>query len=169
MDYFDWFGLKRSFVINQKDLRSAFMQKSMSLHPDKTADKSTSEADSAYNNLAYTTLKNQQTRLEYILQLEGVISTDAKHELPQEFLMEMLNLNMEIEDAKAAGDQAKLEAIQNLISEMDAKAFKTIESILTDYSNHPFNDSEKEVLKKYHLIKRYLLRIGESITTFATH
>ena len=122
MDYFEWFGLERKFNIDQAGLRKAFLTKSMELHPDKTGLNENKAMElSEYNNKAYGILKDSYKTLDYILHLEGIVLADEKYQLPQDFLMEMLELNMEIEDAGESGDKEKLNKIK---SDLETKGMK---------------------------------------------
>ncbi len=169
-NYFEWFSLEKAYNLNQTLLRKAFIAKSMALHPDKSnIDEAEAITLSEYNNKAYATLKDGYTRLEYILQLEGIIIPDEKYQLPQDFLMEMLEMNMEIENAKENKDE---KAINDFKLQLEAKKSTELESakvILNQYDTHQIDTEAYKKLKKFYYISKYLLRIEESINTFASH
>ena len=170
MDYFEWFNVARRFEIDQTALRKAFLTKSMELHPDKSTFDSDKQLElSGYNNLAYTTLKDNDKRFEYILTLEQIIISGEKPTLPQEFLMEMLEMNMEIDDAKQNKDDSILEKIKLVISQKKSEAVGSIQGIMNQYDNGQIVETDLLKLKKYYYLSKYLLRIEESIYTFASH
>ncbi|MBK8602112.1 MAG: Fe-S protein assembly co-chaperone HscB [Saprospiraceae bacterium] len=170
MDYFEWFGVERKFNLDPADLRKSFLSKSMELHPDKanSIDESLPE-QSGYNNLAYSTLKDKSKRFTYILTLEDIIVAGEKPILPQEFLMEMLEFNMEIEEAKELKDESKLKSLKSQIENKIQLQLSGIQDILNQYDKGILNDDSKSKLKNFHYIEKYLLRIEESIYTFASH
>lgn len=170
MDYFEWFGVERKFNLDPADLRKSFLSKSRELHPDKadSSDQSMPE-QSGYNNLAYSTLKDESKRFSYILTLEKIIVAGEKPILPQEFLMEMLEFNMEIEDAKEMKDDPKLELLKIQIENKIQLQLSGIQDIINQYDKGILEEDSRSKLKNFHYIEKYLLRIEESIYTFASH
>ncbi|HQP77191.1 MAG TPA: Fe-S protein assembly co-chaperone HscB [Saprospiraceae bacterium] len=170
MDYFEWFGLDRKFNIDQAGLRKAFLTKSMELHPDKTGLNENKAMElSEYNNKAYGILKDSYKTLDYILHLEGIVLADEKYQLPQDFLMEMLELNMDIEDAGESGDKEKLNKIKSDLETKGIEEDAKMEILKNQYDSRSIDPQGYESLKKFYFIRKYLLRIEESINTFASH
>lgn len=169
MDYFEWFGLERKFAIDQALLRKAFLNKSMELHPDKAGlDEQKSIELSGYNNQAYSTLKDEVLRFEYILTIEGIIRSGEKPVLPQEFLMEMLEMNMEIEMAKESGDKDMLARLASRLESKKSAEELSIEPVKSQYDDSGLDEAGFQKLKTFYYIRKYLLRIEESIYTFAS-
>lgn len=170
MNYFEWFGIERGFNLDQGKLRKLFLAKSMDLHPDKSA-LSEDEAIrlSEFNNKAYATLKDGTKRLEYILHLEKIVLPDEKYQLPPEFLMEMLDLNMGIEAAKEEQDEDQLAKFKNELVQKKSYEANAIKDAINQYDTHKIDHNGYEKLKNFYFISKYLLRIEESINTFASH
>jgi molecular chaperone HscB len=169
-NYFKWFSLEKAYNINHTLLRKAFLAKSMELHPDKSnIDEAEAITLSEYNNKAYAILKGDYTRLEYILQLEGIIIPDEKYQLPQDFLMEMLEINMDIENAKENNDEKAINDYKLQIEAKKIKEFESAKVILNQYDTHTIDTDDYKKLKNFYFISKYLLRIEESINTFASH
>lgn len=170
MDYFEWFGLERKFNIDKAGLRKAFLTKSMELHPDKAGlDEKSAMELSEYNNKAYAVLKDSYKTLDYILHLEGIVLADEKYQLPQDFLMDMLDLNMEIEDVGESGDKERLNKLKIDLDSKGAEEDSKMEVLKNQYDNRSIGTEGYESLKKFYYIRKYLLRIEESINTFASH
>ena len=170
MDYFEWFGLQRRFDADQGLLRKSFLTKSMELHPDRSAIDEDKQIELAgYNNLAYTTLKEDDKRFEYLLTLEQIITPNDKPILPQEFLMEMLEMNMEIDEAKETKNVSSMEKLKIQVDQKKSAAFDSIQDIMNQYDKGIIDQENKDKLKNYYFIRKYLLRIEESIYTFASH
>lgn len=170
MDYFEWFGVDRKFNVDQPALRKTFLAKSMELHPDRSTFDDDKQIELAeYNNLAYTTLKDDNKRFEYVLTIENIIVPNEKPELPQSFLMEMLEMNMEIDDAKSSNDKIALDSLKSQLDQKKEAASESIQNVMDQYDTGDLNDESKDLLKNYYFIRKYLLRIEESIYTFASH
>lgn len=120
--YFEVFGLPRKLKIDTPELEKQFYTLSRKLHPDRFAAKPPAEqeaalAQSSLLNDAYRTLKDPILRTQYLLKLEGVeleeqskAATDAaratgeqkKQIVPPELLEEVFELNMQLQEMRAA-------------------------------------------------------------------
>jgi len=120
--YFEIFSLPQHLNIDIAALEKSFYGLSRKLHPDRFAGRSATEqeaalAESSYLNDAYRTLKNPIARTEYLLRLQGVeleeqsrAATDAaratgtakKQVAPEDLLEEAFELNMQLEEMRAA-------------------------------------------------------------------
>lgn len=99
-NYFKFYGLDIRFDLDAAQLKNAYLEKSKLYHPDFYANDpksyNTALMASAYNNQAYKTLNSEISRAAYLLELfkPGMESKT----LPQDFLMEMLELNEAIDE-----------------------------------------------------------------------
>jgi molecular chaperone HscB len=120
--YFEIFSLPAHLVIDLPALEKSFYALSRRLHPDRFASKSAEEqamalAESSRLNDAYRTLKDPIARTEYLLKLEGVemeeqsksateaaraSGTAKKQVVPEDLLEEAFELNMQLEEMRAA-------------------------------------------------------------------
>ena len=120
--YFSIFSLPQHLVIDTAALEKSFYALSRRLHPDRFAARPAAEqeaalAESSRLNDAYRTLRNPIARTEYLLKLEGVelqeqskAATDAarasgsakKQVVPEDLLEEAFELNMQLEEMRAA-------------------------------------------------------------------
>jgi len=120
--YFEIFSLPLHLRIDTAALEKSFYALSRKLHPDRFAGRPTAEqeaalAESSRLNDAYRTLKDPISRTEYLLKLEGVeleeqsrAATDAarvagttkKQVVPEDLLEEAFELNMQLEEMRAA-------------------------------------------------------------------
>ena len=108
LTHFERLGLPCRFGIDLKGLERNYLHRSRETHPDfhqqtATAQR-TSMEQSASLNAAYATLKHPFRRAEYLLELEGGPTAAEHKETSPVFLEEMLDLRMEIEDLREAGD-----------------------------------------------------------------
>jgi molecular chaperone HscB len=114
-DYFTVFGLPRKLTVDGEALQRRFYELSREHHPDfhqgAGADRQAeSLARSALVNRAYRALRDPLARVEYLIALEEGRevregATD-KPKAPRELLMEMLEVQEALEEAKAQGMEA---------------------------------------------------------------
>ena len=122
LDYFAFFGLPRKLTLDVAALEKHFYVLSRKLHPDRFANKPVEEQEQALAqgsllNDAYRTLKNPIERTEYLLSIEGVeleeqsrkatddsnaAGTLKKQLVPPDLLEEVFELNMQLEEMRAA-------------------------------------------------------------------
>lgn len=139
-DYFAFFGLPRKLLIDEAALEKEFYSLSRQLHPDyfmnsTDAERRASIDRSSMLNDAHRTLRDRVLRAQYLLQLEGY--KEAEKKAPPDLLEEVFELNMQIEELKAAkkmGDEDEVsearasleEALQGLkekLNEIDERLY----------------------------------------------
>lgn len=150
MDYFEFFSLPRKLTLDVAALEKQFYMMSRRLHPDRFASKPVAEqeaalAQSSRLNDAYRTLKDPITRTQYLLKLEGVeleeqskAATDAarasgvekKQVVPPELLEEVFELNMQLQEMRAAKQmgEEEPELRRDLMTAKDAFDAKMVET-----------------------------------------
>jgi molecular chaperone HscB len=121
-NYFEVFNLGPRLQIDTAALEKQFYALSRKLHPDRFASRPVAEqeaalAESSQLNDAYRALKDPVLRTQYLLKLEGVeleeqskAATDAaratggqkKQIVPPELLEEVFELNMQLQEMRAA-------------------------------------------------------------------
>jgi molecular chaperone HscB len=150
MDYFSFFSLPRKLTLDVVALEKQFYVLSRKLHPDRFASKPVAEqeaslAQSSLLNDAYRTLKDPISRTQYLLTLEGVeleeqskTATDAaraageqkKQIVPPELLEEVFELNMQLQEMRAANKMGEdePELRRDLMTAKDAFDAKMVET-----------------------------------------
>ncbi len=174
MNHFEFYQIPISFFANQAELKKVFYANSKAFHPDyfinETEEKQTEILGlSTQNNEAYKILSNFDKRLEYILSIYNQLAETEKHVLPQEFLMEMMDINeqlMELEGEKNDELLSSIEnEIQNLQLGLDADLTKHCEAF--DQADESNRNSILFQIKDIYFRKKYLLRIKDSLNKFA--
>jgi len=107
--HFERLSVPRRFAVDLAELERGYLARSRETHPDfhqqaSAAQQRASMESSASLNEAYATLKHPFRRAEYLLALEGGPSAAEHKEMSPAFLEEMLDLRMEIEELREAGD-----------------------------------------------------------------
>jgi molecular chaperone HscB len=150
MDYFTFFSLPRKLALDVVALEKQFYVLSRKLHPDRFASKPVAEqeaalAESSLLNDAYRTLKDPISRTQYLLTLEGVeleeqskAATDAaratgeqkKQIVPPELLEEVFELNMQLQEMRAANKMGEdePELRRDLLTAKDTFDAKMVET-----------------------------------------
>jgi molecular chaperone HscB len=116
-DYFAFMGLPRRLNLETAELERRFRALSRQFHPDffynaTPAERRASLDRSSYLNDAYRMLRDPVTRLQYILQLEGLAPqgpAEASRQVPPGLLEEVFALNEELDeirDLRAGGAPA---------------------------------------------------------------
>ena len=111
MDHFERLGLPRRFNLDVAEIERQYLARSREVHPDyfqmggALEQRASMEASAALNE-ASAVLRDPFRRAEHLLQLAGGPSPSDMKEMPIEFLEEMLELRMAIEEIKAAGPDA---------------------------------------------------------------
>jgi molecular chaperone HscB len=115
-DVFEILGLKRAFTVDAKALQERFIALSAANHPDRYTDP-LDQADAAERasviNDAQRVIADPMLRAQALLELlaPGASKADASA-LPPGFLMEVMEIREGIEEAKDAGDKAKLQEVK---------------------------------------------------------
>jgi molecular chaperone HscB len=122
-DYFAFFGLPRKLRLDEAELEKSFYSLSRRLHPDyfmnaTGEERAASIERSSMLNDAYRTLNDAVSRATYLLSLEGY--KEAEKKAPPDLLEEVFELNMQIEELKAAkkmGDEDEVEQARSSLEE----------------------------------------------------
>ncbi|MCW5923399.1 MAG: Fe-S protein assembly co-chaperone HscB [Saprospiraceae bacterium] len=172
MNYFDFFGFPVSFRVDESALRRVFLQNSKKYHPDfhtlaDEAEQTRMLELSTLNNEAFKTLSDPDRRMRYILEINGLLGEeDSQPSLPQDFLMEMMDLNemlFELElDADAARYAVALQKTDDFEKGLEAEIQPIVERWTAEEGTAPLL-----AVRDFFLKKRYLLRIRENLSKFA--
>ncbi|MEM6724149.1 MAG: Fe-S protein assembly co-chaperone HscB [Bacteroidota bacterium] len=172
MNYFEFYELPVSFLLEASVVKKRFLQLSKQYHPDfYTLESAEKQAEilekSTMNTNAFKTLSNFDARMKYVLGLKGVLDEEGQAKLPQDFLMEMMDVNEELMELEFDNDPTKVEVIKNTVQGLENELYAQVSKILEDYDEKNSSSEELETVKDYYYKKRYLLRIRENLNKFA--
>jgi molecular chaperone HscB len=175
MNYFEFYNIPESFMADEKAIKAKYYQLSREYHPDFYANETPEKQQeilqlSTLNTNAYRTLSDQDLRMQYILKEHGLLEEGGKNELPGGFLMEMMEMNEELMELEFDFDAAKLHQISEQTIGIVAQLDNDILPVLQRYPElHGITKDEAlDEVKTYYLKKKYLLRIQETLSKFAT-
>ncbi len=172
MNYFDFFEIPVSFLPDEAELKRKFLQNSKKYHPDFFTLESDEKQEetlelSTLNNQAYHTLSDFDRRMKYILELKGVLKEEGKNDIPQEFLMEMMEVNEALMELEFDFDEKKFEEVKNKINLLEDQLYQAILPYLEAFEAHENDLDQLEIVKDFFLKKRYIWRIQENLDRFA--
>ena len=150
MTYFEVFSLPPKLALDTVGLEKQFYTLSRKLHPDRFASRPVVEQEAALErssllNDAYRTLKDPILRTQYLLKLQGVeleeqskaateaaraSGTEKKQVVPPELLEEVFELNMQLQEMRAAKQMGEdePELRRDLMTAKDAFDAKMVET-----------------------------------------
>jgi len=168
MNYFEFYGLPLSFYPDQAKLKALFFENSRKYHPDfftQVTQEEQAEAlkKSSYNNEAFRTLKNDDKRLHYILTLTEALNEENKNAIPQEFLMEMMDLNESVMELQFDYEESKAIPIMREIEDLQSSMESEVSSIMQAFSDNQ-DPSTLAPVKDYYLKSKYLMRLRDNIS-----
>lgn len=162
-----------TFQIDEAQLKKKFYAMSKEYHPDFYANESQEKQDeilelSTINNKAYKILSDPLKRIEYILELHDLIADGDKYTLPQEFLMDMMDVNEALMDMEFDPDPSRLMTITSEVDQLEASLFDELKQLTDEFDGNAGSD-RKEILEKIRDIwyrEKYLMRIRTSMNKF---
>lgn len=171
-NHFEFFEIEERFFIDEQKLKQLFLSLSKEHHPDffindeEKYDKALELT--SQNNTAYKALKSFDSRVKYILKQNGLLEEQGS-KLPPDFLMEMMDVNEEIMDLRMEFDAEKLRSVDAKVATMTNEWSDKIKALATeaDASKEESRLSILKNIKEFYLKQKYVLRLKESLNTFA--
>ncbi len=173
MNYFELYNIPMTFKVDAAGLKKQFYANSKKYHPDFFATESDEKQAeilelSTLNNKAYKVLKSADARMKYILDEKGVYGKEGENKLPQEFLMEMMDINEEIMELQFDFNPSAYEKVMGQVDNFEKGLHDEVSEILENWTEETGSDEDLKRVKNFYLKKKYLLRIKENISTFAS-
>src|SRR5205809_6895126 len=110
MNYFEFYEMPVSFVVNEDLVKKKYFELSRKFHPDFFVGGSREKQEevlemSTMNTKAFQTLSDFDRRMKYILELKNMIHEGERYELPPDFLMDMMDINEALAELKLYPDE----------------------------------------------------------------
>ena len=166
-NYFEFFNLPIQFNIDLKALRSQYIANSKLYHPDFHTLSSDSEQDkvleqSTINNEGWKTLSDPQKRTAHILEINNALPEEGQAKVPQEFLMDMMDINEALMELEFDPDPTIKEKVTLSIRSLEEELNKEGQAAM-DAWDEDQEDGFLTVVRDYYLKMKYLSRIKEKI------
>ncbi|MCX8472765.1 MAG: Fe-S protein assembly co-chaperone HscB [Sediminibacterium sp.] len=163
-NYFEFLQLEPTIFINEVELKQTLLKLQKQFHPDRFVlesdeKKAWAEEQSAMVNNAYKTLIHFESRLHYLLKIYQQISDADTTNLSPNFLMEMMDLNELVEEAKSANNiDAMLPIIDNNLAEIVTQF-----TVFNNKNAANFSNDEWQKMKHLYYQYKYISRIKENL------
>lgn len=172
MNYFTFYHLPLSFLLDEAELKRRYYEHSKRLHPDfytlEPEDKQLEILEqSTYNNQAYKTLSNFDARMKYVLEFKGLMPEEGQAALPQDFLMEMMEINEELMELEFDFDADRYARVRQMLEQLEQELLSEVTPTLSAFSENP-DGVDLQPVVDYYFKKKYLLRIRENLGKFAS-
>jgi molecular chaperone HscB len=153
INYFELFEIPCSFTVDASILAKKYFALQKQFHPDFfTQDDEDAQSNAlqktAEINKGLKILKNTDETIKYVLQLKNLLVEDEKYQLPNSFLMEMMDFNEAIDD----DTQQQVMALQQQL-------LHEIQPILNSVNIDELSNNQLLQVKEYYFKKKYLQRI----------
>lgn len=162
-NYFTLFDQPKSFNIDLKKLEKSYKGYQRQVHPDRFFHSSKTEMQNADKvscciNEGYKVLKDPIKRGEYMLDL---FEKNVKMEVPQEFLIDVIDIHEQIEAAKKNSPELKkvMDTVNDMLAQEESSLAKNLEVIEDKSLKNPNGASEN--LAKIRYLHRILNKIKE--------
>jgi molecular chaperone HscB len=127
---FELFGLAPAWEVDRKALRRALLQLQRLTHPDHAGATDQAERANAALNHAHEVLSDAFLRADDLIRRLGGPEESAERQMPQEFLMEVLEWNETLDDAaEAAPGSAEREALGPLAEQLRAQREEVLSEV----------------------------------------
>lgn len=162
-DYFSLFDQPRSFRVDLAKLERSYKGYQRQVHPDRFFRSSAAELQNADRvscciNEGYRVLRDPVRRGEYML---GLLGKGASRGVPQEFLVEVIDIHEQIEAAERSSPAlAKLlDSVGQMLKREEAQLAENLEVVGGSALRNP--DGASENLAKMKYLHRIANKIGE--------
>jgi len=170
MTYFELFNIPISILVDASSIKKRFYELSRKYHPDFFSNGSNEEQDNALEmsallNKALKVLSNPDETVKYVLQLKSLLEDEEKYQLPNDFLMDVMDINEQLMDAKMDGDENQMIASKQQIANLQKEIYEPVKSIVEHYQEGVTSEKELLQVKKYYFQKKYLDRMLTGISS----
>ncbi|MBI1337157.1 MAG: DnaJ domain-containing protein [Phycisphaera sp.] len=142
-DPFDVLGLEPRYDLDDRAMHRRYIEQGAANHPDRFTDP-LDQADAAERtarlNEAYRVLKSPELRAEALMARWGGSAKGDDKSLPPELLMEVMETRESMEEAKAGGNQKKLDEIARWARDQREEALRGVAELLTQAGPMPQAD-----------------------------
>lgn len=150
-NYFELFELEVEYVIDTELLANNYQQLQSQFHPDRFVSASDQDRRIAiqattFINEAYDTLRDEQVRARYLLQLQGIpFDSDQDTTQDMDFLMEQMMLREQIDEVDQ--QEEPLDRLDELALEAREQKNNLAQAFQRQYATQEWGQAKETVLK----------------------
>ena len=131
---FEVLGLASGWKVDTAELGRSLLRLTRLTHPDfhgvhGVEARELAERSTALVNSAYSTLNDDVLRAEWLLADMGAPSPDEERQMPQQFLMEVLEWNEVLEEVRAKKDQDNHSRLESLRTDLQAQRATSLKQL----------------------------------------
>ena len=166
-DYFQFYNIDRKFQIDKSALRKQYILNNKKYHPDYHTLESEDSQDevlrlSTLNNEAYKVLTDDRKRIMHVLRLENAMPEEGKAQVPQAFLMEMMEVNESLMDAKMSDDASAIQNVADQLNSLQEELKTRISQAMLSWDKA--SDMEHlNIVRDTYLKQQYLRRLQDQL------
>ncbi len=170
MNHFELFEIPVGFRIDPALLKKKFYALSRQYHPDfftQSSPEAQAEALelSAQVNKAFKAFQSEDSTIQYLLTLKGLLEAEEKYSLDPLFLGEVMEINEDLMDLEMEPDTARLNRVEQSTHSLLKEIYHDVEPVLANYKEGITTEKELLQVKEYYYRKKYLQRILDKIGT----
>jgi curved DNA-binding protein CbpA len=162
-DPFDLLGVEPQIDLDEDALRRRWLALAAMLHPDIAADPDQAGRELARISAAHATLSNPESRADALLVRRGGPSRDACRDLPAGFLVQIMDIREELEEALADDDQSAIARLRHWAAERRAAYTEEMRVAFAALGPEPSAESLRairEQLNAWRYIERMIEQAG---------
>lgn len=167
MNYYEFFELPVQLDIDLDKLKRKFYQNSKAFHPDFfTLSSSEAQAEalekSSLNNEGYKVLMNFDQRLKYFLEIHDQLDEEGQNKIPQDFLMDMMEVNEQLMELEFDFDPDVYQQIQTAFQAKSTALKEAVQKIFSIEAGQ-LTEDQWAALKSFYLKNQYLKRLKNNL------
>ena len=152
MNYFELFEIPETLTPDVSTIKNRFYELSRKYHPDFYTQSSEAEqADilekAAILNKAYKVFQNKDALIKYVLIEKGLLVEEEKYALPPEFLMEVMEHNEALMEAKMITDNSAMDKVKADIQKLQFDIYEPVKSIIDNYTQQKIKKDKLNLQK----------------------
>ncbi len=168
MNYFELFDIPVQLKVDKNALYKKFITLSKQYHPDYHTQSGSDEQEkvlevSAIINKAWKTFQHPDETIRYVLTEKGLLEEEEKYAMPNDFLMEVLDINEQLMEMEE-GDTEVRTTIQSALQVLQNDIYETVKEIVEYYQEGTTTQEELLQVKDYYYKKKYLDRISRELS-----
>ncbi|RZK49294.1 MAG: Fe-S protein assembly co-chaperone HscB [Pedobacter sp.] len=164
MNYFEFYAIPVQFHPDPQVVKQTFFSNSKKFHPDFYVSASEEKQAevlemSSFNNKAFQTLKNEALLIPYVLEILGQLKAEEHYQLPQSFLMEMMDINEALMDVQMDPNPEQLQAVKQQIETFEINLQGALNNLTKQYDANPNDNQVLVEIKDLYFRNKYLMRL----------